>query len=107
LKKFIKYYNLDLQLFNQEYQDRLMSENIIKYRNMKPSDLLKLLCTSNEYCNLKIALERIIAAKPSSADVERLISASNKLKTSERARMLVSTENYYLYIHSLQYASIN
>jgi len=95
----ILYYDLDLQVFYQEYQELLMSENIIKYRNMKLSDLLKLLCASNEYCNLKIAFARIMAAKPSSADVERLISASNKLKTPERARMLVSTENYYLYIH--------
>lgn len=92
-------YDSDLQLFNQGYQELLMSENIIKYRNMKPSDLLKLVCTSNEYCNLKIALARIIAANPSSADVERLISASNKLKTPERARMLVPTKNYYLFIH--------
>ncbi|KAL4088868.1 hypothetical protein QTP88_023952 [Uroleucon formosanum] len=92
-------YDLDLQLFNQEYQEFLMAKNTMKYRNMKLSDLIKLLCTSNEYCNLKIALVRIMAAKPSSADVERLISASNKLKTSDRARILVETENYYLYNH--------
>lgn len=40
-----------------------------------------------------------MVAKLSSADVECLISSSYKLNTSERARMLVETEYFYLYIH--------
>lgn len=84
-----------------------MYKDITKYRNIKLSDLVKLLCTSNENCSIKIALVRIMAAKPSSADVERLISVSNNLKTSERASMLVETENYYLYIHYNMPALVN
>jgi hypothetical protein len=52
----ILYNDLNLLLFNQEYQELLMSEDIMKCRNMKLSDLVKPLCTSNEYCNIKIAL---------------------------------------------------
>jgi len=39
----------------------------------------------SEYCNLNIALARIMVAKPSAADVELLISANNTFNTSERA----------------------
>lgn len=40
-----------------------------------------------------------MAAKTLSAGVEQLISSSYILKTSDRARMLVGTEHFYLYIY--------
>lgn len=45
--------------------------------------------------------------KPSSTDVEQLMSASNKLKTSERARMLVKTKSYYLNILYIMLELVN
>ena len=41
----------------------------------------------------------MLAAKPHSANFERLISSSNALKVSGRSGMSVETENLYLYIH--------
>jgi hypothetical protein len=38
-------------------------------------------------------------AKPHSADVERLISTSNILKSSDRQSLIVETENEYLFVH--------
>lgn len=52
--------------------------------------------TFHKYCNI---FARILVAKPHSADVERLISASNLLKSPLRSTMSVKTENMYLYIH--------
>ncbi|CAI6371445.1 unnamed protein product [Macrosiphum euphorbiae] len=49
--------------------------------------------------NITILLARILAAKPYSADVERLISASNLLKSPMRSRMSLETENMYLFIN--------
>jgi len=37
--------------------------------------------------------------KPHSADVERLISTSNILKSSDRQSLIVETENEYLFVH--------
>jgi len=55
--------------------------------------------TSDEYMTVNTALSRILAAKPHGADVERLISASNNLKSPGRSRMSVETENLYLFVH--------
>ncbi|KAL5245424.1 hypothetical protein ACI65C_012834 [Semiaphis heraclei] len=41
----------------------------------------------------------VLAAKPHSADVERLISKSNILKSINRQSLHVETENEYLFIH--------
>ena len=47
---------------------------------------------------MAIALARILASKPHSADVERLISTYNKVKTACRARLSSSQVQNYLYI---------
>ena len=41
------------------------------------ADSMSFLASSNNYTNVTIALARILAAKPHSADVECLISCSN------------------------------
>lgn len=61
--------------------------------------IVRFLLLSEDYTTLAIAFARILAAKPHSADVERLISASNSLKSYGRSRMSVDTENMYLFIH--------
>ena len=66
---------------------------------MTLNKLVKDLARQKLFPNLVIVLSRVVAAKPHSADVEGLISSSNALKTSDRSRMSVETENLYLYIH--------
>lgn len=48
---------------------------------------------------LIIVLARIAACSPHSADVERCISANNRLKTKLRSNLNVETEIKYMYIH--------
>lgn len=61
--------------------------------------IVRYLAKSKDYETVNTAFARILAAKPHSADVERLISASNCLKTADRSRITVDTENLYLFIH--------
>jgi hypothetical protein len=63
-------------------------------------ELVKCLSKSQEYPYVLIALARILAAKPHSADVERCISANNLLKTSLRSSLDLCTESRYLFIHN-------
>lgn len=48
---------------------------------------------------MAIIVARIIALTPHSADVERCISANNRLKTDKRSSLSLETENKYLYVH--------
>jgi hypothetical protein len=49
-----------------------------------------------QYCH---SLARILAGKPHSCDVEKLISACNLVETSLRNSIDVETQNLYLYVH--------
>lgn len=53
----------------------------------------------DEFRELITILARIAACTPTSADVERCISADNRLKTKLRSSMKVDTENMYLFVH--------
>lgn len=53
----------------------------------------------NFFTELLAVVARIAACTPNSADCERVVSANNNLKTNKRTRLLISTENSYLYIH--------
>ena len=66
---------------------------------MNLKELFKTLCISPHFINIVTLLARILVAKPQSADLERLISASNLLKSPLRSSMSVSTENMYLYTY--------
>jgi len=68
-------------------------------RQMPLPKLVQYLSASNELKNISILLARVIAAKPHSADVERLISKSNILKSINRQSLHVETENEYLFIN--------
>lgn len=89
---------IDLQELALEYEELLSMENIHQLRTMNLNELFKTLCTSH-FINIVTLFARILVAIPHSADVERLISASNLLKSQLRSTMSVTTENMYLYIH--------
>ncbi|CAB4024767.1 E3 SUMO- ligase KIAA1586-like isoform X4, partial [Paramuricea clavata] len=96
-KQFFK--DLDLMELGMEYDDVLSMEDIEHFRKLSLRERFQMFVQSEELPNLKVAFARILAAKPHSADVERLISCSVALKSSGRSRMLLETENLNLYVH--------
>jgi hypothetical protein len=96
-KQFFK--DLDLMELCMEYDDVLSMEDIEHFRKLSLRERFQRFVQSEELPNLKVAFARILAAKPHSADVERLISCSVALKSSGRSRMLLETENLNLYVH--------
>lgn len=60
---------------------------------------VKILRTLKYFPNICVMLARITVAKPHAADVERLISANNWLKSPIRSTMTVEVVNLYLYKH--------
>ena len=91
--------DLDLEQLGLEYDELMDMDNITAVRKLPLREVVSLLASSNNYTNVTIALARILAAKPHSADVERLISCSNLLKSPDRSRMYVDTENLYLFVY--------
>ena len=85
--------DLDLEQLGLEYDELLDMENITAVRKLPLTNLVGLLASSKNYMNVTTVLARILAAKPHSADVERLISCSNVLKSPDRSCMHVHTEN--------------
>ena len=92
--------DMDLQTFALEYGDVLDLANIENLRKMQLKDLIATLVQSNtgNFSTVNNVPARLLAAKPHGADVERLISASNNLKSSGRSSMSIETSNLYLYI---------
>jgi len=66
--------DLDLADLNVEYTDLMEHNRLEELRQMPLPKILQYLSGSNEFKNISILLARVIAAKPHSADVERLIS---------------------------------
>ena len=62
-------------------------------------DLVVMLSQSPDYTNVTKACSRLLAAKPHSTDVERLISASNNLKPVSRSTMKLNAKDVYLFSH--------
>lgn len=91
--------DIDLKEFSLEYDELISMENISELRKMNLIKLVKTLCGSKYFPNVCTMLARVAAAKPHSADVERLISASNLLKSPLRSTMNIETENLSLYIN--------
>ena len=92
--------DLDLMELTSEFEDVLRSGDVDDIRKLKLCQLVERLCRSkNIYPDMIIALSRVLAAKPHSCDVERLISACNLLKTSMRNRTDIKSQNLYLYFH--------
>jgi hypothetical protein len=89
--------DLDLQQLGLEYDELMDMDNISNICKLSLMDVVILLAASIHYINVTTALARILTAKPHSADVERLISCSNLLKSPNRSRMSVETENSFLF----------
>lgn len=91
--------DIDLQELALECEELLSMENIMQIQKVNLYELFKTLCTSQNFKNVILLLTKILVAKPSSADVECLISASNLLKSPLRSAINVETKNMYLYVH--------
>jgi len=91
--------DLDLADLNMEYADLIEHDRLEEIQQMPLPKLVQYLSGSDEFKNITILLARVIAAKPHSADVERLISKSNILKSINRQSLHVETDNEYLFIH--------
>ena len=90
--------DLDLSSFAIEYREACLDSTLW---DLAPSVCIQTLVKSGSrevYCTLITALARIVAAKPYSADVERLIKSYNVLKTDERSNLSSETLMNYLYI---------
>lgn len=71
-------------------------------RDCNISDIVSHLAANDvnsSYVDVLTVFARLVAATPSSADVERSISANNLLKTSLRSSLKLETENNYLHVH--------
>lgn len=82
-----------------EFDDVLHMEDIEKFKKLPLQERVHRLSQSEDYPNLKVTLARILAAKPHSADVERLIRSSVVLKSPDRSGMTLQTEDFYLYVY--------
>ena len=81
--------------FCQSYQEAVA---IPTMQDKGPRSVLNQIVGVEEIKSLAIALARIIAAKPHSADVERLISRYNILKSPMRSRLNTDTHHNYIFI---------
>ena len=90
--------DLDLATLALENEEILSTDDIDSLRQLSLAGLVSRFASSS-FKNVLIILARIFAAKPHSADVERLISTSNTMKNAIRSRLSVDSENEYLYIY--------
>lgn len=91
--------DLDLANLKIEFSEII---NIGLAKEMADYSIIKkiqALLKTDSYKLVTTVLARIAAAKPHSADVERLISCNNILKSAHRCSLDIKTENLYLYIY--------
>uniref|UniRef100_A0A2S2R0M5 Uncharacterized protein n=1 Tax=Sipha flava TaxID=143950 RepID=A0A2S2R0M5_9HEMI len=91
--------DLDITKLSLEYAEVLELEEIENLHKMSMAKLVDYFATYTSFNTIIIIISRILVAKPHSTDVERLISTSNILKSSDRQSLLVETEYEYLFIH--------
>jgi len=101
LKKVHKLIGKDLDLLNFlfEYEEIQEVSNINNLRKMSMDLFDEHLSKSGSFNTILTIFSRVLAAKPHSADVERLISTSNILKSADRQNLLVESQNEYLFVH--------
>ena len=85
-----------LMAFSESFQECGACEKIKSARTLR--EKFHLIRHVSSWKPVAIALARVLASKPHSADVERLISTYNKVKTHSRASLSSSTIQNYLYI---------
>lgn len=66
---------------------------------MSMASFVEHLSKSGSFNTILTMFSRVLVAKPHSANVERLISTSNILKSAGRQNLLVESENEYLFVH--------
>ena len=90
--------DLDLATLAIQYQD--LQENVDIPKD-NPYIVLQGIVKgySEEYADVALVLARILVCKPHSADCERFISLSNKVKSTSRASCQRQTASDYLYIN--------
>ncbi|KAJ6639754.1 hypothetical protein Bhyg_12501, partial [Pseudolycoriella hygida] len=95
--------DVSLANFVLQYGDICNHPDMQKYKELSITEIILTLAKSNEtrehYKELITVLSRIVSATPHSADVERCISANNRLKTKLRSSLKVEKENKILFIH--------
>lgn len=93
--------DLNLPNLSLQFQDIASDPKI--YENLSLTQLIAKLCKTvgNRifFKDIITLLSRITACTPHSADVERTISASHRLKSKLRSSITVETENRNLFIH--------
>lgn len=93
--------DIDLSLLQLQFNE-LIDQKLPMKLNCNTGQIIKTLAQSpnaKEYDEITTTLSRIEACTPHSADVERCISANNRVKTPSRNRVSTQTENKYLYIY--------
>ncbi|CAB3980678.1 Hypothetical predicted protein [Paramuricea clavata] len=88
----------DLQLSNisEEYRDAV---RLLGSKSLSLLEKVEMLAQAqSDYGSLAVVFARIAACMPHSADVERLISLYNQLKTSDRSCLTNETVSHYLYV---------
>ena len=93
----------------EKYQvcDDLMSLPSEVSSTMSPGDVFKFTCKTDCWQTLTVAVARMLAAKPHSADVERLITSYNNMKTTERSSLSANALSATLFVrHNMPPAAL-
>lgn len=99
LREFHKFFCPDLDLCSLQFDELNQSKDFKDLNLVQKVFRLANNDETSSYKEILIALARIMAATPHSADCERSISANNLLKTSMRSSLSLETENRYLHVH--------
>lgn len=86
---------VDFVLSYREVADDLLHK---KSTTMNPRQVFSAICNVEYWHTLTVALARLLAAKPHSADVERLISSYNQLKTPDRSSLTAPSLSAMLFV---------
>ena len=91
--------DLDKQQFHSSYSEvvHFMRNATCRPKNLQ--DVLLVTLRNIDWLPLSIAVARVLAAKPHSCDVERLVSAYNLAKDDDRCSLAENTLDAYLHIH--------
>lgn len=87
-----------------DFELQMQYDELCDIPELKELSLLEILprlaaAKSENFSEILNVFARIAAATPHSADVERSISANNRLKTNGRANFDIESENKWLFIH--------
>lgn len=100
LRQIHRLFGTDIDLSSLQLQfNELVDQKIAMRMNGDMGEIIKTIASNSNYEDILTILSRIYVCTPHSADVERCISANNLIKTPLRNRVVIETENKYLYIY--------